>query len=128
MRPVAIVFVLLISLLAVSCLPETSAPQSSATPYTQIDFTVGVSEKHTVVVDLEAGQTVEGDFSISGQQDYIDFYIKDPSGGLLYDVIRAEGSHKFTAKAKYSGAHTLYFDNSFSFGTSRQIALRYRMR
>ncbi len=128
MRPVAIIVALLISLLAASCLPETSAPQSSATPYTQIDFTVGVSEKHTVVIDLEAGQTIEGDFSISGQQDYIDFYIKDPSDDLLYDDVRAVGSHEFTAKAKYSGAHTLYFDNSFSFGTSRQIALRYRVR
>ena len=123
MRQVAIVVVILVSLLSASCLPEISAPL-----YTERDFTVGVGEKYTVVAELRAGQTIEGDFSISGQEDYIDFYIKDPFGDLLYGVIRAEGSHKFTAKAKYSGAHTLYFDNSFSFGTSRQISLRYRTR
>lgn len=123
MRQVAIIVVLLVSLLAASCLPGISAP-----PYTDREFTVGVSEKHTIVAELRAGQTIEGDLSISGQEDYIDFYIKDPFGGLLYGVIRAKGSHKFAAEVRYSGAHTLYFDNSFSFGTSRQIALRYRVR
>jgi hypothetical protein len=122
MRQAAIVVVLVISLLTASCL-EVGAP-----PYTERNFTVGVNEKYTIVADLEAGQIIEGDFSISGQEDYIDFYIKDPFGGLLYSVT-AEGSHKFTAKAKYSGAHTLYFENSFSLnGTSRQIALHYRKR
>lgn len=123
MRQVAIVVIILVSLLSASCLPEISAP-----PYTERDFTVGVGEKYTLAAEVRAGQTIEGDFSVSGQEDYIDFYIKDPSGDLLYGVIRADGSHKFTAKAKYSGVHTLYFDNSFSFGTSRQIALRYCAR
>ena len=122
MRQVAITVVLLISLLAISCL-EISSP-----PYTDRDFTVGVGEKYTLVADLEAGQIIEGDFSVSGQEDYIDFYIKDPSDSLLYGVIRAEGSQEFSAKATYSGTHTLYFDNSFSFGTSRQITLHYRIR
>ena len=72
MRQVAITVVLLISLLAISCL-EISSP-----PYTDRDFTVGVGEKYTLVADIEAGQIIEGDFSVSGQEDYIDFYIKDP--------------------------------------------------
>ena len=122
MRQAAIVVVLVISMLAASCL-EIGAP-----PYTESNFTVEVDEKHTIVAELKAGQIIEGDFSISGQEDYIEFYIKDPFGVQLYGVT-AEGSHKFTAKAKHSGAHTLYFENSFSLnGTSRQIALRYRVR
>lgn len=127
MRRLAIVAVLVVSLLAAACL-DVSTPQTSDTSYTERDFTVGVSEKHTIAVNLEAGQIVEGDFSISGQEDYIDFYIKDPFGGLLYDVNRAGGSLQFTAEAIYSGVHTLYFDNSFSWDTNRQIALRYRVR
>lgn len=114
---------LVLSLLAASCLPGISAP-----PYTEKSFTVGVGEKHTISAQVKEGQTIEGDFSVSGQQDYIDFYIKDPFGGLTYGVIRAEGSHRFTAEARESGTHTLYFDNSFSFGASRQVALRYRVR
>jgi len=123
MRQVAVISLLMFLLLAASCLPEISG-----SPYTEKDFTVGVGEKYTIVAELKVGQTIEGDFSVSGQEDYIDFYIKDPFGGLTYGVIRAEGSHRFTAKANYSGAHTLYFDNSFSFGTSRQVALRYRLK
>lgn len=122
-RQAIIIGCFLASLLATSCLQGISAP-----PYTEKDFTIEVSEKHTIAVDLKAGQTVEGDFSISGQEDFIDFYIKDPIGDLLYGVIRAEGSHNFVAEARRSGAHTLYFDNSFSFGSSREIALRYRAR
>lgn len=89
---------------------------------------MGAGEKYTIVAELRAGQTIEGDFSVSGQRNYIDFYIKDPFGGLTYGVVRAEGSHRFAAEARYAGAHTLYFDNTFSFGASRQIALRYRLR
>ena len=69
-----------------------------------------------------------GDFSVSGREDDIGFYIKDPFGGLVYGVIRTVGGQSFTAEARYSGTHTLYFDNSFSWGTSRQVALRYHLR
>lgn len=118
-----ILFFLSISLLAASCLPGTTA-----SAYTEKSFAVGVNEKHTIAVELKAGQTIEGNFSVSGKEDSIDFYIKDAFGGLTYGVVRAEGSHKFVAQAKYSSIHTIYFDNSFAFGESRQIALRYRIR
>lgn len=128
MRQITIAVVLLISLVAASCSLEAGDSQISAPSYTEKDFTVGVSEKHTIQVDVGAGQIIEGDFSVSGQEDYIDFYIEDPFGSLLFDVHRAVGSLQFTAEATGSGVHTLYFDNSFSWGTSRQIALRYRVR
>lgn len=118
-----VVCVIGLLLVATSCVPEIGV-----TTYTEKSFTVGVGEKYNIAVELRAGQTVEGDFSISGQEDYIDFYIKDAYGGLTYGVVRAVGSHRFVAKASYSGSHTLCFDNSFSFGTGRQVSVRYRVR
>lgn len=123
MRRTALICFLLLSALVVSC-----SPGIGGRPYTEKEFTVGPGEKQTIVADLRAGQTIEGDFSVSGGEDYIDFYIKDPFGGLTYGVTRAEGGHRFDAEAQHSGAHTLYFDNAFSFGTSRHITLRYRVR
>ena len=122
-KQLAIAGVVLLSLIAGSCLPAISMP-----PYTERSFTVGVDEKYTIGVELRAGQTVEGGFSVSGREDYIDFYIKDPFGGLTCGVIRAVGSYSFAAETRYSGTHTLYFDNRFSWGASRQVALHYRVR
>ena len=122
-KQLGIICVLLLSLVVGSCLPGISTAS-----YTDKNFTVGVDEKYTIVVELRAGQTIEGDFSVSGREDDIGFYIKDPFGGLAYGVIRTVGGQSFTAEARYSGTHTLYFDNSFSWGTSRQVALRYRLR
>lgn len=113
------------ALLVASC---SSLSDIGVSPYIEKSFGVGVGEKYSVVAVLNEGQTIEGDFSVSGQQDYLDFYIKDPLGGFIYDVVRAQGSLRFAAEARNSGAHTLYFDNSFSFGASRQVTLRYRVR
>ena len=48
--------------------------------------------------------------------------------GAVALVVRAQGSHSFDAQANTSGLHTLYFDNSFSFGSSRDVTLRYGVR
>lgn len=114
----------LLALLTISCLPAGGGLSG----YIEKSFSVGPGEKYTVAAELKEGHTLEGSFSISGQENYIDFYVKDPLGGLAYGVVRDQGSHSFTLKAMRPGTHTLYFDNSFSWGTSRQIALRYSLR
>lgn len=111
-----------------SCSSLSSLSDIGVSPYTEKTFVVGEGEKYSVVAVLKEGQTVEGDFSVSGEQDYLDFYIKDPTGDLIYGVVRAQGSLRFTAEARNSGAHSLYFDNSFSFGAKRQVTLHYRVR
>src|SRR3972149_8926090 len=118
-----IVPVLLLALVLASCqvIP-------GATPYTETSFSVAPGEKHPLAVELGAGGTVEGDFSVSGAENYIDFYITGPGGELAYGVVGAVGGPTLRMKAKGAGTYTLYFDHSFSFGASRQIALRYRKR
>ena len=120
MRQAAVILVLLL-LLIVSCV------LISAPPYIEKSFTVNAGAQYTIAVDLKAGQTVEGYFSISGEENDIDFYITDSSGGLVYSE-DVEGSHEFAVEAKDSGIHTLWFDNSFSWEKSREVTLHYRSR
>ena len=116
--------VLLLSLLLLaSC---ALVPGDSS--FQEVSFTVAASAKHTIAVEVRAGHSLEGSFSVSGPENYIDFYIKDPAGGLAYGVVRAQGGHGFEALAETGGIYTLYFDNSISFGSSRNISLRYRVR
>jgi len=120
-----LVFFLLVGLVLslVSCQVLPGAPS-----YTETSFAVPPGEKYTLAVELRAGRTVEGSFSVSGAENYVDFYIKGPKGDLAYGVVRAVGGQSFAVKAEVPGAYTLYFDNSISFGSSRQISVRYRTR
>lgn len=94
----------------------------------EVNFTLAPSAKHTIAVEVREGHWVQGSFSVSGKENFIDFYIKDPAGGLAYGVTRAQGGLSFEAQAETTGLYTLYFDNSFSFGSSRDISLRYQVR
>lgn len=89
---------------------------------------MGAGEKYPIAVHLDAGQTVEGDFSVSGTENDIDFYITDPSGWLAHDKVDVEGSYQFAVEARDSGIYTLWFDNTLSWGKSREVDLRYRSR
>ncbi len=121
-RRIALVLVLLVVLSSCDVLPGGGAPVQ------EVSFTVAPGAKHTIAVDLREGHTVSGNFSVSGKENFIDFYIKDPNGGLAFGSERAQGSLAFLAEAETSGIHTLYFDNSFSFGSPRDITLRYTVR
>lgn len=120
-RATAAVLVLAILLSACGLVPLEPTGQ-------EVSFTVAPSAKHTIAVDVREGRRIVGSFTVSGQENYMDFYIKDPNGGLAYGVVRAQGSHSFEAQAETTGAHTLYFDNSISFGSGRNITLRYDVR
>lgn len=115
------IFILLIILTSCALMPVETQTQEAS-------FTVASSAKHTIPIEVRSGQSIEGYFSVTGRENYIDFYIKDPAGGLAYGVVRAQGSHSFQAQAKITGLHTLYFDNSISFGSSREISVHYQVR
>lgn len=120
-RYFSVVLILLILLTSCEFLPIESTNQ-------EVNFTLAPSAKHTIAVEVREGHRVQGSFSVSGKENFIDFYIKDPAGGLAYGVTRAQGGLSFEAQAETSGLYTLYFDNSFSFGNSRDITLRYQVR
>ncbi|MBI4289333.1 MAG: emp24/gp25L/p24 family protein [Chloroflexi bacterium] len=120
-RRVALLLVLLVVLSSCEVLP-------GGAPVLETTFTVAAGAKHTIAVDLREGRTISGTFSVSGKENFIDFYIKDPNGGLAFGSERAQGGLSFEARAETSGIHTLYFDNSFSFGSPREVTLRYQVR
>lgn len=101
---------------------------AGAPSYTETSFEVPPGQKYTLATELKAGDILEGSFSVSGAENYIDFYVKGPRGELTYGVVRSMGSQSFEVKAESRGTYTLYFDNSFSFGSPRRISLRYIVR
>lgn len=115
--------ILIAALLPIGC-DVVSVPSSP----TETSFTVEPGQKHTIGLQLREGHTVEGNFSISGTENYIDFYIKGPNGELAYGVVRAVGAQSFEIRAETEGTYVLYFDNSISWGGVRKISLRYRAR
>ncbi len=119
---------LVLLLLALTLISAGCEALSAPSTYTETSFTVEPGQKHTVAVQLREVRTVEGSFSISGADNFIDFYIKGSNGELAYGVVRAVGAQSFEIRAETDGTYTLYFDNSISFGRSRQISLRYRTR
>lgn len=98
-----------------------------ATP-TQTQFAVEAGQKYTVAVTLREGHSVSGTVSVSGAQNYIDFYIKGPNGELAYGVVRVQGGQSFEMEADKDGTYAMTFDNAFSFGSSRQVTLSYQVR
>ncbi|MBI2935152.1 MAG: emp24/gp25L/p24 family protein [Chloroflexi bacterium] len=115
----------LLALMLIACdvLPGISPP----TPL-ETQFTVEPGKKHSIAVMVREGRSLEGTFSISGGENFIDFSIRGPNGELSYGVVRAVGGRTFEMTADKEGTYTMWFDNSFSFGSARQISLRYIVR
>ncbi|MDP3879823.1 MAG: emp24/gp25L/p24 family protein [Dehalococcoidales bacterium] len=108
------------------CATFPGAPAGSS--FIEESFTVEPGQKHTVAVLLQERRIVGGTFSVSGERASIDFYVTGPEGELVYGVERAVGGHSFEIRAQNTGTYTLYFDNSISGGSPRQVSLRYRVR
>ena len=124
MRYIGLLFLLLLVPALVSC-----DLVSEETPYTEKSFAVAADTTHTVTVQMERGHTLEGSFSISGEDDTTDFRIEGPNHELAYGEERAQGALSFEMKAQYSGAYTLYFDRKiYHYPSPLQIDLQYRSR
>lgn len=94
------------------------------------------AEIETVVVDsgttrsltlnLQRGASVSGSISVEGGSgNDIDFYITDPSGNQVVTERRVQRGTNFSFTANTGGAHTFYFDNSFSVFSDKQVNLTY---
>jgi hypothetical protein len=100
---------------------------SEETPYTQKSFTMEADEIHTMAVQMDGGHTLEGFFSVSGEDVLVDFWIEGPNGELAYGKNTVEGMLSFEMVAQYSGAYTMYFDTRKSWAQSPlRIDLSYR--
>ena len=97
-------------------------------PYKDSGFTVDPSYKYTITVNVKKGAIIEGYLTVRGGNDDIRFYIEDSFGNKVLDKNRVNGRYDFMYTAQSDGFHTMFFDNSFSWFTSKQVFLHYRVR
>ena len=97
-------------------------------PYKDSGFTVDVLSKYTVTVNAKRGAVIEGYLTVRGGNDDVRFYIEDSFGNKVLDKNRVNGRYDFMYTVQSSGFHTMYFNNSFSLFTSKQVYLHYRVR
>ena len=97
-------------------------------PYEDTNFTVSSLNKYTITVNVQQGAVIEGYLTVRGGNDDVRFYIEDSYGKKVLDKNRVNSRYDFYYMVKSSGFHTLYFDNSFSWITSKQVYLHYRVR
>ena len=113
-------------LIVVAVLLLTSV-SSCAASYQDRSFDVSpLSNTHTTVT-MSKGKVLEGYLTVRGGNDDIRFYIKDSYGNKVLDI-EVKGRYDFSYTAISEGFHTLYFDNSFSLFTGKQVLMHYRVR
>lgn len=71
--------------------------------------------------ELSPGWGFDVYFTVRGGNDDINFYIEDPYGNTIYNAGRVSGRHSYSFTAQTTGVYSLYFDNSFSFITSKLV-------
>ena len=103
-------------------------PAGRVIPYIDRSLTVEPLHQVTMTVNMRSGAVFEGYMTVRGGNDDVRFYIKDSYGNEVLDKNRVQGRYDFSYKAASEGFHTLYFDNSFSLMTSKQVYLSYRVR
>lgn len=123
MKSLSLAFILALYLTVTGCTLISAAPS-----YAEKEFTIDSGKRHAVTVRLAAGQTVEGDFTIQGEELFpdLDFYVLGPHG-QRFDNGRAMGGDSFQLTAEESGQYALFFDNTVPPASSCRVSLRYRI-
>ncbi len=76
--------------------------------------------------NLSEGDKFSGSFSISGGSgNDINFWITDPTGGVILNQGRISQGTSFAFTAATSGGYVLHFDNSFSLFSGKAVTLTY---
>ena len=96
--------------------------------YKDSGFTVDPFYKYTVTINVKKGAIIEGYLTVRGGNDDVRFYIEDSFGNKVLDRNRVNGRYDFMYTVQSNGFHTMFFDNSFSWITSKQVFLHYRVR
>ena len=103
-------------------------PVGHVVPYQDRSLTVEPLSAMTLTINMSQGAVFEGYLTVRGGNDDIRFYIEDSYGNKVLDINRVRGRYDFSYKATSEGFHTIYFDNSFSIITSKQVYIHYRVR
>ena len=103
-------------------------PAGYVVPYHDQSFTVEPLSAVTITINMSTGAVFEGYLTVRGGNDDVRFYIKDSYGNIVLDINRVNGRYDFSYVVTSEGFHTIYFDNSFSIITSKQVYIHYRVR
>jgi len=87
-----------------------------------LDIKPGEEWSYTIY-NVQKGHVVGIVFSVSGGNNDINFYIKDPSGGYIYGPLRVYNSLSYEFKAMESGNYEFVFDNTFSSITTKRVSI-----
>lgn len=90
-------------------------------------FNVPNLQNITRAIELEDGDSVAGNFTVSGGSGDVNFYVKDPNGTEIIRFDRTTGV-SFSFSATKTGTYTLNFDNRFSLLTSKTVILDYSVK
>ena len=119
---------LLVLIAAIVFTPACHSIGEVVVPYRDDSFSVEPLNSMTISVDVKSGSVIEGYLTVRGGNDDIVFYIKDSQGNRVLNIDRVHGRYDFSYTTKSTGFYTLYFDNGFSWVTSKFVLLHYRVR
>jgi hypothetical protein len=97
--------------------PTSNLPLPKVYPYKFIVSSGWVSTKQPEIIEVEAneGDTIRVMFSVSGfLGNDIDFSMKDPAGGIVYDKLRIPKEFRQDFPALTTGTYQLLFEDNFS--------------
>lgn len=124
---VFLLIVLALTTLLVGC-GGGLGPVGHIVPYTDEHKTVEPFTTLHGTINMSKGEVFEGYLTVRGGNDDIRFYIKDSYGNKVLDINRVRGRYDFHYQATSEGFHTFYLDNSFSWVTSKEVYIHYRVR
>src|SRR5512136_526140 len=90
-------------------------------------LTVPAQQTRVVSIVLNQGDNIAGYITVTGGKNDIDFVISDPDGSMILDAGIIEWRQDYSLNAKFSGAYTLYFDNTFSLDATKTIFYSYNL-
>jgi emp24/gp25L/p24 family/GOLD len=118
MNKKALTILISIALLTSSLITACSASET---------FTVPVSQETDRIINLNAGDTVQGSLEVSGGSgNDINFIVTDNHNNIILEYNHTSVLN-FSFMAQKGGSYTLHFINSFSLDSAKSVTLDYNV-
>ena len=99
-------------------------PTATPIPFQEQSFEVPPRAWALIRIQVENGQTIEAKVSVDTD---VDLVLLDPRGKTVFGPYRVRGSYSLQEMSRRSGEWVLKIDNSFSWLTSKQVTVQYRV-
>jgi hypothetical protein len=104
----------------------TPLPTATPAPVPLRYETVDVRPRRFSILEIEAGARQMLEITVRVESD-IDISLFDPSGALVEGPLRVQRSHIMQHASPTGGKWALRIDNSFSWVTTKQVLVQYRL-